>query len=245
MAEDKWEQIIRKLMDKAEDSAATQAERDAIIERVSYLMAKYSLDEAILNSQAAEPEAVVNIRVKIMNPYVNQRMHLLDHIGRVFGCRSIHLEEYKDGKRVEILRMFGYTNDVQRSYMLFGSLLIQMFAAMATAQNEKPSGQHGRTFNSSFVTSYVDTVIQRVKAAYKKAKEDVKNTSTGNGMELVLVNRSAVVSNAFKAEYPYTRMGGYNPSSRSSAGSSAGRSAGHQANIGQTGVAGGRMAIGS
>jgi Protein of unknown function (DUF2786) len=243
---EKWEDIVRKLMVKAEDGAATQDERDAYVTRVTYLMAKYSIDEAVLNSKGGEPETVTSMRIKILNPYYSQRMHLLDHIGRVFGCESIILEHpVRGGQKYGILHMFGYNGDLQRSYLLFGSLVIQMQTAMISAQSNKPASVHGRTFNNSFVTGYVDTVLVRVKAAYQQAKDEVRNTATGNGMELVLADRAVAVRNAFKTEYPRTVSVGYNPNARSSDGFSAGQSAGHRANIGQTGLAGGRVSIGS
>lgn len=243
---EKWEEKLRALMAKAEDSATTEAERDVIVSRVTYLMAKFGIEEAMLKSRDAEPEVVTSIRIRIENPYCDQRIHLLDHIGRTFGCKSIILEKpMRGGQKHAVLRMFGYDGDLQRSYLLFGSLIIQMFSGLAAASAGKPAHIHGRTFNNSFVTGYVDTLIDRVETAYRRAKEEVKAESTGNGMELVLASRFDSVKNAFKTEYPHTTMSNYNPSNRSYEGFSAGQSAGRRADIGQTGVAGGRVAIGS
>jgi len=234
---EEWQEKLRKLMAKAEDSATTEAERDAIVSRVTYLMAKFGIEEAMLSATKSEPQVVINMRVKILAPYAIQRGHLLDHIGRVFGCKSIHLDEL-DGK---VVRIFGYQGDFERTYMLFGSLIIQMFSGLASVV--KPAGVHGRSFNGSFVTAYVDTVIDRVKDAYATAKAEVKHT-TGNGMELVLADRAIAINNAFRTEYPRLRNIGYNPSQSSSAGRFAGMSAARNANIGQTGISG-RKAIGS
>ena len=243
---EKWEDKLRALMAKAEDPATTEAERDTIVSRVTYLMAKFGIEEAMLRSQDAEPEVVTNIKVRIDNPYYDQRMRLLDNIGRAFGCKSIILERpERGGQKHAVLRMFGHSGDLQRSYLLFGSLIIQMFSGIAAANVNKPANVHGRTFNSSFVTGYVDTVLERVKTAYKQAKDEVRESTTGNGMELVLVNRLEAVKNAFKTEYPSTVRSGYSFNRRSSEGFSAGQSAGRRADIGQTGVAGGRIAIGS
>lgn len=228
-----WKETIQKLMNKAEDPATTPAERDAIVERVTYLMAKHGIEEAMLSAAEERTAKVVNQGYKITAPYVNQKMTMLNNIGIAFGCQSVRMADDR-------LVMYGHEDDMEKVFMLYGSLLIQMVTSLGSVV--KPSHVHGKTFNTSFVNGYVFEVVKRVKDAYKRARQDVQN-STGNGMELVLRDRAVAVRDAYRTDHPFTRVSNSRSSITSEAGYNAGKSAGASANIGQTGLGGGRRSI--
>ena len=238
MSDDKWKIIIGKLLAKAEDPATTPEERETIQDRVVYLMAKFSIDQSILDAKEKKEYKVIPVRYKITNPYKNQRTLLLNNIGITFGCSiTMHMGD-------DSYTLYGHEDDQEKVFILYNSLLIQMFTAMASAQEFKPTHEHGKRFNTSFVNGFVLTVISRVKDAYTRAKQDVQETDTGNGAELVLVDRKKAVDDIFNRIFPKFTTNAMNLTTTSAHGSRAGHSAGRNADIGQTGLSG-RKSIGS
>jgi hypothetical protein len=250
--DDKWLNILQKLMAKAEDSATTMDERNAIVEKMTFLMAKHGIEQAMLNAEQDKPEAVISVRFTLNNPYLNPKITLLYGIVKTFGAHGIMAEmsQRKPGRyrglqpapdAKTVMQIYGYSSDIEKILMLNGSLNIQMSTALAGAI--KPVHMHGKTFNSSFVVGYVDTVVVRVASAYTKAKTDVSSSATGNGMELVLKTRTAAIMDAFKLDHPHVHR--INTTSRATSATAygAGQFAGRNANIGQTGLGGGRKAI--
>jgi hypothetical protein len=238
MVEKNWKEIIAKLMEKAENTATSDAERENISKRVMYLMAKHGIEEAMLSAREDRTAPLTKHAYRLLAPYIKQRVTILHNISIAFGCRAIFDSQNNR------MTVYGYEDDQEKVFMLYGSLIIQMFTGLG--QVVKPVDVHGKTFNGSWVTGYAFTVSQRVRDAYERARRDVQAETTGNGMELVLNNRSLAVQNMFRGEHPRTRsMSG---SSATHAGAyAAGSAAGRNANIGQTGVGGasGTRAIGS
>lgn len=232
MAKD-WKETIRGLLNKAEDSATADAERDAINERVTYLMAKFGIEQSMIDATAKKVYKVIRVPYAIRNPYKNQRMTLLNGIGAAFGCKVIQLQNSAE--------VFGHEDDQEKVFLLYSSLELQMASALSKAQAHKPLYEHGRTFNTSFINAYVNTVISRVLRAYRKAQQDVAETTTGT--DLVLRDRKMAVDSMFSAAYPLTRSVVASKSANSFSGIRAGEFAARNANIGQTGLAGGRRAI--
>ena len=235
MSDEKWKDIIQKLLTKAEDQATTNDERDAIQEKVLYLMAKFSIDQAVFDAQHEEEHVVIAVKYRIAAPYVNQKEVLLNEIAKTFGSQLLKLTK---GQYI----LYGYENDQEKIFMLYNSLLIQMYSAMAQAWELKPYYEHGKTFNTSFTNGYVRVVSRRVKDAYTRAQADVAETTTGT--DLVLRDRVVAVQNKFNLDYPKTKVSKMSATSRSSAGSAAGRTAGNNADIGQTNIGGRKMISG-
>jgi len=234
MSDNKWHEIISKLLAKAEDYATTNDERETIQEKVLYLMAKFSIDQAVFDAGQKKEYKVISVRYRIVAPYVNQKALLLNGIATAFGSQLLELNK-------GLYVMYGHEDDQEKVFMLYNSLLIQMYSAMATAWDSKPHYEHGKTFNTSFVNGYVRAVINRVKAAYIKAQADVQETTTGT--DLVLRNRVVAVQEMFSRDYPNTHIVKTSSTSRSATGGAAGRTAGQNADIGQTTI-GGRKMIG-
>lgn len=242
----KWIEIVQKLMAKAENAATSVEERNAIVEKMTFLMAKHGIEEAMLNAGKPEAESVISVRFEMKAPYVNPKLILLNAVSQIFGAKPVLVEHANRRNSTpnskNVLRIFGFPGDLEKIMMLNGSLTIQMLTELAGA--EKPDHVHGKAFNNSFVNGYVNTVIKRVDAAYSKARQDVSDSTTGSSMELVLQTRSTAVNAQFTNAYPNTNSTNISSRSSSGVGYSAGQSAGRNANIGQTGL-GGRRALGN
>lgn len=222
----KWREIVEKLMAKAEDKATTQAERDAIVDKVTHLMAKFGIEQDMLRAQRNETPKVDMRRLIVHAPFSLKKMLMLNAIAKAFGCYVVRSEEKAN--------VFGVQEDIERVFMLYFSLVIQLITAMEGAQAEKPAYVHTRTFNTSFVEGYVATVIQRVNDAAARAREDVKASAAGSGMELVLINKAQLVKHAVHDIFPRLSNIRTSTSVNSREGYNSGRAAGMRADLGGT-----------
>jgi hypothetical protein len=226
MTDSKWIDKISALMRKAEDPATTEEERSSIVDKVTYLMTKYGIEQDMLAAKEQRPLTASHRIFKVVGSYADKKISLLHEICRAFGCFAVT----KTGKsRVSV---FGTDEDIERVFMLYMSLILQMDASLAAAQVLKPKHEHGRTFNNSFIVGYVLTVNRRIKEAARRAKEDIQKTHEGSGMELVLVNKATIVKNLMRDVYPGLRYSRASFSNGSDAGYGAGSAAGMRADIG-------------
>jgi hypothetical protein len=222
----KWIEKIEKLMRLAEDPATSESERENLVAKVTHLMVKYGIEQDMLNFQQERPVTAERRTFRVTDTYAKKKLNILHVISRAFGCVMV---QQRDGTSGDV---FGTREDIERVYMLYASVIIQLQGALAHAQVYKPTWEHGRAFNNSFVTGFTLTVTQRIFEAAARAKKDVQTETQGTGMELVLVNKAQVVANAVHNFYP--RLQNVNTSMRSTseAGYGAGRAAGQRADIG-------------
>lgn len=237
---EKWQDIIRKLMNKAEDKATTPEERDSIMNRVLELMAKFGIEHAMLADKDKSSEKVIRAQYRIDAPYSNQKVLLLDGIVRTFGGRGVVVN-----RKPLTFQVYAHESDHERIFMLYASLIVQLTTGIVQSDKHKPIGEHARTFRTSFVFGFIDTVGRRIRQAYQRAKETVSQSATGNGMELVLQSRAVAVNEMYRIEHPLTQPANINTSNRSYAGFGAGSSAGKNADIGQTRLGTVRNELGS
>lgn len=235
--QEKWTDKIAKMMALAENPATSLDQREEIMNKVLALMAKYSIEEAMLNSKANKNEEAIRKDYVIGKDRKVARQQMLTAIAKAFGGRCVFM------RNSDKVAVYAFTSDHEKIFLLYSSLCMQMNFGLATASVHKPSHVHGKTFNASWVLGFSNTVAKRVRDAYKKSEDDIRKTSTG--MDLVLVNRSTLVNQRLMVDFPKLgtfRLGG---NVRSGDGYSAGSSAGRNADIGQSRVGGGSRAIGS
>ena len=234
----KWREKVEALMRKAEDPATSQAERDSITEKVTYLMTKYGIEEAMLSYQKTQTFTVLHRNIVVNAPYVNKKGNLLNCVAVAMGCFIV---QTADGK----FSIFGTVEDIERTLMLYYSIILQMTSALGTAQVHKPAWEHGKTFNGSFVNGFIRAVSLRIIESAKRAKADVRESDAGSGMELVLVKKDELVRNAVSTVFPRLRTIRSATRSGSSSGYNQGQSAGQRADLGGSRIGStGRRAIG-
>jgi hypothetical protein len=170
-------------------------------------------------------------------PYAGEKSLLAYWLADAMRCKGILLgKEWRaDAERVHI---FGFTSDLERVELLYTSLLLQM--ATGLAKSPVPRGQSARAYRRSWQLGFRQEVTGRVKAAEQRAAREAAPVP-GRSTDLVLLDRGDRVRQVFAEAYPQTTRG---RSSYSGSGYKSGREAGSRANIGQSGLVGGRRAIG-
>ena len=194
---------VRKLLAKAEAEGVTPPEAQALTAKAAELMARYGIDRALLAAARPETDAPGSRLVDLDNPWKRVKAHLLCGLGAALRCQCILLTT-RAGLRVHI---FGYDSDIERTDVLYTSVLVQMSHGLATAV--VPERASPRAWRRSWLLGFGAAVITRVKAAEQaaqaRAEQAAPAAETGKSTALVLADRSLVIRAAVQREYPVTR----------------------------------------
>jgi hypothetical protein len=194
---------VRKLLAKAEAEGVTPPEAQALTAKAAELMARYGIDRALLAAVRPETDAPGSRMVDLDNPWKRVKAHLLCGLGAAMRCQCILLIT-RTGLKVHI---FGYDSDIERSDVLYTSVLVQMSHGLATAI--VPGRASPRAWRRSWLLGFGAAVIGRVKAAEQAAQDRADQATpraeAGKSTALVLADRSLVIRAAVQREYPVTR----------------------------------------
>ena len=152
---------VHKLLAKAEDESVTPPEAQALTAKAAELMAKYGIDRALLAAERPETDRPTSRMLDIDNPWARVKAHLLCGLASALRCQCILLAANRPGARIHI---FGYTSDIERTDLLYASVLIQMWHGLAGA--EVPAWcRSPRAWRRSWLLGFATAVISRVRAA--------------------------------------------------------------------------------
>jgi hypothetical protein len=193
---------IRKLLLKAESEGVTPAEAQALTAKAAVLMAKYGIDRALLAADRPATDAPGNRIVDIDNPWARVKAHLLCGLASAMRCQCVLLPERRAGSRVHV---FGYASDLERTDVLYTSVLIQMWHGLATAQVPDWCSSP-RAWRRSWLLGFGTAVVAKVGAAERGATSAAARVPhSGDRTALVLADRALIVRNQLQQAYPVTR----------------------------------------
>lgn len=240
-APDKLLDRVRKLLAKAEDESCTPPEAQALTAKAAELMAKYGIDRALLAAVRPETDAPGSRFVEIDNPWGRVKAHLLCGLGSALRCQCIMITT-RGGLRIHV---FGYESDIERTDLLYTSVLIQMWHGLAGAR--VPDRASPRSWRRSWLLGFAAAVISRVRLAEQAARARADQSGPPgepSRAALVLADRSLVIRRQVEQEYPVTRTARL---TYSGSGYGAGYEQGQRADIGNRRVArpGGRALTGA
>jgi Protein of unknown function (DUF2786) len=190
---------VRKLLAKAEAEGVTVAEAQALTAKAAELMAKYGIDRALLAARQPETDKPDNRILEIYNPWARVQAHLLCGLAGALRCQCILLPA-REGQRVHV---FGYASDIERTDVLYTSVLVQMWHGLVAAQ-VPARADNVRAWRRSWLLGYAAAVVAKVRAAEQHAEEAATVAET-NGAALVLADRSMVIRQSVARAYPVTR----------------------------------------
>ncbi|MFG3045120.1 DUF2786 domain-containing protein [Streptomyces sp. NPDC048241] len=197
---------VRGLLRKAENSGATEVEARAYLDKATELMAKYGIEQAMLDD-VAEPERPVDRIVDLYPPYVKEGRRLLARIGYVMRCRSVYPGGKDNRHRVHL---FGFETDLQATEVLFASLRLQMLEGADRADRlHRPEREDARAYKRSWMLGFIREVTARIGVAQQTAKATAEegteaggDGASGRSVALVLADRTAVVEARLAGKYP-------------------------------------------
>jgi hypothetical protein len=194
---------IRALLAKAESTEFAE-EAEALSARAQELMAKYSIDHALLAAQSGEREEPSGRRIPVDSPYEDPKGTLLNVIALANRCRAVW------SKDVGLMTVVGFPADLDAVELLFTSLLVQANMAMLRAGGKKDEFGRSRTraFRQSFLVSYAIRIGERLEEATAHAtaeavdelaaveRDSARAVSSGTGLVPFLAARQQAVDDA-------------------------------------------------
>jgi hypothetical protein len=195
---------VRKLLAKAEGEGVTPHEAEALTAKAAELMARYGIDRARLGALHPETDRPADRVFDLDNPWASVKAHLLSGLAMALRCQCVLVNRPVPGSRVHV---FGYGSDLDRTDILFTSLLVQM--ARALAQQPVPAaGGKAKAWRRSWMLGYCTAVVTRVRAAEDTAvaRADASDGPVaGKSTALVLADRSLTVRRQVQQAYPKLR----------------------------------------
>jgi len=220
---------VRMLLAKAE-STTFEAEAATFTAGAQSLMARHSIDAALLDRDADRPDrnGPQGRRIGIDNPYEGPKAVLLQAVASANRCRMVWSRELGFGTVV------GFEPDLDAVELLFTSLLVQATRTLAAAGSRSTlhGGSRTRSFRQSFLSAFADRIGERLHEATAQEEEAAVATHTG-GRELVplLAARAERVDETLGSWFPEVRQARIS-AARDAEGWHSGRSAADRAELG-------------
>ncbi|ABD11397.1 hypothetical protein CcI156_12750 [Frankia sp. CcI156] len=185
---------VRALLAKAESTGFAD-EAEALTAKAQQLMARHSIDEALLAAREGTRDEPAGRRVGVDSPYEAAKASLLDVVAGANRCRSVWT------KNLGFATVIGFQPDLDAVELLYTSLLVQATAAMMQA-----GSRHGRSrtrsFRQSFLASFAVRIGQRLTAATEQASEQAAVEAGESRLLPVLAARGDAVKEAAETMFP-------------------------------------------
>ncbi|WP_341865379.1 DUF2786 domain-containing protein [Kitasatospora cheerisanensis] len=158
---------IRALLAKAESTGFPE-EAEALTAKAQELMARHSIDEALLSAGGPSADEPAALRIGVDNPYEGPKTMLLDAVAAANRCRVVWAKEFG------FCTLIGFDADLDAVELLYTSLLVQATSAMQRAGSRKHKDGAARTkaFRQSFLVAYAARIRERLAEATERATED-------------------------------------------------------------------------
>ncbi|MGY0006783.1 DUF2786 domain-containing protein [Micromonospora sp. I033] len=158
---------VRALLAKAE-STTFPAEAEALTGKAQELMARHSIDAALLDAAAERPDRPSGVRLGTDAPYAAAKALLIQEVAAANRCESIWSDD------LGFATVLGFPADLAAVELLHTSLLVQATAAMLRGRGERRTGGGRRTkgFDESFLNAFALRIGERLRAATAAAAEE-------------------------------------------------------------------------
>ncbi|HEY8987062.1 MAG TPA: DUF2786 domain-containing protein [Streptomyces sp.] len=182
---------IRALLAKAEATTYPE-EAEALTAKAQELMARHSVDEALLDAAAPAPDAPGACRIGVEPPYEQAKAVLLDAVADANHCKAVWNEAFCFSTVV------GFEADLEAVELLYTSLLVQAQTAMTRAEAAQRAGGRKRTktFRQSFLAAYAHRMGTRLTEATR--------TQLPDDYLPVLATRDLAVTHTTDHLFPHT-----------------------------------------
>ncbi|ADB29649.1 hypothetical protein Kfla_0527 [Kribbella flavida DSM 17836] len=191
---------VRALLAKAEATEFPD-EAEALSGKAQELMAKFSLDHALLDAgpELDLPDDSGARRIWVETPYVTAKAQLVGVVAAANGCRTVTMDQ------LAVVTIVGAELDLQLTELLATSLLVQANRAMLAAG--KHFGHRGesrtRSFRQSFLMAYAQRIGERLQATADAARSAVPAADRDRLLP-VLSRREQQVDALFTRLFPET-----------------------------------------
>jgi Protein of unknown function (DUF2786) len=188
---------VRALLAKAESTTFPE-EAEAYTAKAQELMARHSIDYALLVARSGGRDEPGVRRILIDNPYEAPKTLLLQAVAEANGCRSVWSQYFG------FCTVTGFPGDLDSVELLFTSLLVQAVTAMTqTGPKQDRYGRNNtRSFRQSFLTAYAQRIGERLQGATEAAVSETIKDVGADALLPVLKARAEEVSEKFRELFP-------------------------------------------
>ncbi|MFI5724441.1 DUF2786 domain-containing protein [Streptomyces cyaneofuscatus] len=196
---------IRALLAKAEATGFPE-EAEALTAKAQELMARHSIDEALIAARSHSAETPGACRIGVEPPYESAKAILLDAVASANRCQAVWNGD------LGFSTVVGFEPDLEAVELLFTSLLVQGTAAMTRAEaGQRASGRkRTKTFRQSFLMAYAQRLGSRLADTTERTTA-AADTETGGGTSEgaagllpVLAARDVAVTETAERMFPRT-----------------------------------------
>lgn len=197
---------IRALLAKAEATGFPE-EAEALTTKAQELMARHSIDEALIAARTHSADTPGAVRIGVDAPYESAKAVLLDAVASANRCRAVWNSD------LGFTTVVGFEPDLEAVELLFTSLLVQGTTAMTKAEAGQRAGGRRRTktFRQSFLMAYAQRLGSRLAAdtervtaaAGSEAASDRREGDPG-ALLPVLAARDVAVTDTAEQMFPMT-----------------------------------------
>ncbi|WP_156727399.1 DUF2786 domain-containing protein [Streptomyces apocyni] len=190
---------IRALLAKAEATDFPD-EAEALTAKAQELMARHSVDEALLAAKGPSGDAPAACRIGVDAPYETAKAILLDAAATANHCRAVWQEA------LGFSTVVGFEPDLESVELLYTSLLVQGNAAMAKAEAAQRAAGRKRTktFRQSFLLAYAHRIGTRLSDTAARATSERAASEAGASFLPVLAARDVAVAGRTDQLFPET-----------------------------------------
>ncbi|CAM5686270.1 DUF2786 domain-containing protein [Streptomyces cyaneofuscatus] len=194
---------IRALLAKAEATGFPE-EAEALTAKAQELMARHSIDEALIAARSHSAETPGACRIGVEPPYESAKAILLDAVASANRCQAVWNGD------LGFSTVVGFEPDLEAVELLFTSLLVQGTAAMTRAEaGQRASGRkRTKTFRQSFLMAYAQRLGSRLADTTERttATADTETGTAEGGSDLlpVLAARDIAVTETAERMFPRT-----------------------------------------
>lgn len=236
MSQEKWMDKIEKLLAKA-NRAGSQEEADTFYGKAQELMAKWSIDEAMLQKSGKSHDELITEHVTMKRSGLYRTF--VELWSAVARNNDVKILVYSPSKfREPGVDLIGWKSDVEKVKMLWQSLMIHSQRERNNAipdwmkqQDRWSNSAEVARFRKSFMVGYANRIGQRLAEARRRVQQEATDADTSSGVALAIRDRSAAVQDYFdaipKGKARTSRM------KIDAAGHASGREAADRADLGQ------------
>ncbi|MEU7585665.1 DUF2786 domain-containing protein [Micromonospora sp. NPDC049230] len=219
---------VRALLAKAE-STTFPAEAEALTGKAQELIARHSIDEALLAAGSERGDVPGGVRLSTDTPYAGAKALLVQEVAAANRCEAVWSDD------LGFATVLGWPADLVAVELLYTSLLVQATAAMLRGRAERRPGSGRRTkvWDESFLNAFALRIGERLRAATDAATDaaDRATAETAGAERLlpVLAARGEAVRERLDTLFPGVTR--HRLSVRDAEGWSSGTSAADQASL--------------
>ncbi|MBM7078011.1 DUF2786 domain-containing protein [Micromonospora humida] len=187
---------VRALLAKAE-STTFPAEAEAFTGKAQELIARHSLERALVESTAAHPDQPGGVRISTDAPYAGAKALLVQEVAAANRCESVWSDD------LGFATVLGFPADLEAVELLHTSLLVQATAAMLRGRRERRGGgRRTRAYDEAFLHAFARRIGERLRAATDAADRQAAQDTGADRLLPVLAARSGAVRERMDTLFP-------------------------------------------